>query len=136
VESKTIRFGPPSNKSVLHFKARTALKNITDGTSKTALGGEVGRRISETGHAFNGDHFPGEWMGGDNPFCQRCTQSQAEDGDFGFGGGHPGIVMFVMCDGSVQPISRDINVDVLDRMATRAGDDPYTLDGVVTPCQH
>jgi hypothetical protein len=25
---------------------------------------------------------------------------------------------------------------VLDRMATRAGDDPYTIDGVASPCQH
>jgi hypothetical protein len=44
--------------------------------------------------------------------------------------------MFVMCDGSVQPIARDTNLDVLDRMATRAGDDPYTVDGVVSPCKH
>jgi hypothetical protein len=42
--------------------------------------------------------------------------------------------MFLLCDGSVQSISRDINLAVLDRMATRAGDDPYDVDGVAQSC--
>jgi hypothetical protein len=128
----------PTNRGILSFKARTGLKNITDGTTKTLLGGEVGRATAESSHAFNGDHLPAMWIGRDNPFCQRCGEPREPKpgGDDGFGGMHPSMVMFVMCDGSVQAISRDINLDVLDRMATRAGDDPYTLDEAVEPCQH
>jgi hypothetical protein len=126
----------PNNRGVLSFSAITSFKSVTDGTSKTLLGGEVGRRTSESGHAFNGDYDPGVWIGEQNPFCQRCGQSATEGGDGGFGSMHNGIVQFVMVDGSVQSLSRDINLAVLDRMATRAGDDPYTIDGTATPCTH
>jgi type II secretory pathway pseudopilin PulG len=128
--------GGAGNRGILRWEALTALKDITDGTSKTLLGGEVGRAESERTHALNGDLFPGYWIGFQEPFCERCTVSRAEGGDFGFGGAHNGVVMFVMCDSSVQAISRDTSLDVLDRMATRAGDDPYTLDGAASPCQH
>jgi prepilin-type processing-associated H-X9-DG protein len=133
---ESIRFGGAGNRGVLSFDGRTGLHNITDGTSKTLMGGEVSRALAESGHAFNGDHLPGEWIGEQNPFCQKCGLSRDEGGDSAFGSMHSGVVMFAMCDGSVQAISRDINPSVLDRMATRAGDDPYTLDATVTPCEH
>ena len=132
----SIRFGGPGNRGVLSFEGRTGFHNITDGTSKTLLGGEVGRALSEGGHAFNGDHLPGEWIGEENPFCQQCGLNKQEGGDFGFGSVHTGVVMFTMCDGSVQALSKDVNTSVLDRMATRAADDPYTLDGTAPPCKH
>jgi prepilin-type processing-associated H-X9-DG protein len=130
-----VRTGP-SNRGVLSWEALTALKSITDGTSKTLLGGEVSRAEAERTHAFNGDFFPGRWLGEEEPFCLKCTLSAAEGGDFAFGGAHTSAVNFVMCDGSVQAISRDINLAVLDRMATRAGDDPYEIDGTAAPCNH
>ncbi len=126
----------PTDHGVLRFKSRTAIKNITDGTSKTVLAGEVGRAISESSHALGGDHLPGVWLGETRPFCQRCVQTVLEGGDTGFGGAHPGVVMFVMCDGSVQALSRDTNLAVLDRLATREGDDHYDLSGTATSCKH
>lgn len=123
-------------RGIIGFKALTAIKNVTDGTSKTLLGGEVSRREAERAHAFNGDFFPGYWVGEKEPFCTKCTQSLDEGGDPGFGGAHPGIVNFVLVDGSVQSLSRDINLVVLDRMATRAGDDPYEVGGTASPCNH
>ena len=125
-----------ANRGVQSWTALTSLKSITDGTSKTLLGGEVSRRESERTHAFNGDYFPGYWVGEEEPFCQKCTLSKDEGGDAGFGGAHNGVVNFAMCDGSVQTISKDINLPVLDRMATRAGDDPYEMNGVASPCNH
>jgi prepilin-type N-terminal cleavage/methylation domain-containing protein len=139
--SKPTRIGP-SNRGVASWNALTSLKNITDGTSKTLLGGEVSRAEAERTHAFNGDHLAGLHVGegppgDDRAFCERCTQTEAEGGQTGrFGGAHSGIVNFVMCDGSVQTISRDINLAVLDRMATRAGDDPYDIDGSAASCPH
>jgi len=126
----------PNTRGVQSFRAKTSFKSITDGSSKTLMAGEVGKATAESGHAFNGDYIPGLWIGEKQPFCQRCGQNTAEGGDQGFGGVHPGIVQFVMCDGSVQSISREINLAVLDCMGTRAGNDPYTLDGSVNSCVH
>jgi len=117
------------------WSAVTSLKSITDGTSKTLLAGEVSRREAERTHAFNGDFFPGYWVGELETFCNKCTQSKDEGGDPGFGGPHS-TVNFVMCDSSVQSIAKDINGPVLDRMATRAGDDPYEINGTAPPCIH
>jgi hypothetical protein len=137
---------------LVSFKAQTALKHITDGTTHTALIGEVGRRVSETGHAFNGDHSPGVLLGERRPFCQRCegpapptpTSNVSDNsgppdtdtnyGDGGFGGAHPGVVNFVMCDASVRSVSKETDIAVLDRMATRAGDDHYDINGSAGSC--
>ena len=116
------------------FGAMTSFKNVKDGTSKTLLCGEVSQALSESGHAFNGDHLPGYPVGETRPFCQNCTASKNDGGDGGFGGAHPGIVMFAMCDGSVLPISRSTDPAVLDRMATRAGSDLYEIDGTAPSC--
>jgi prepilin-type processing-associated H-X9-DG protein len=75
-------------------------------------------------------------------FCKRCTlpppppgvSVTEQYGDPGFGAAHSGVVNFGMCDGSVQPISKEIDVNVLDRVATRAGDDPYELGGTASAC--
>lgn len=137
-----VTYGGAGNRGVISFKPITSLKNITDGTSTTAIGGEVGRGTSEAGHAFNGDHNPGLFVGELAPFCDRCTlpydpspRNIANSGDDGFGSAHPGITNFLFCDGHVQPISRDVDTRVLDRMATRAGDDFYDLNGQATSCQ-
>jgi prepilin-type N-terminal cleavage/methylation domain-containing protein len=135
-DRKYVRYGGTSGRGVVGFKAMTSLKSITDGTSLTLLGGEVGKLESEGGHAYNGDHFPGLWIGEQSPFCVKCNQNSKEDGDPGFGGNHSGVVLFAMCDGSVQSISRETDLRVLDRMATRAGDDHYTLDGTAESCPH
>jgi prepilin-type N-terminal cleavage/methylation domain-containing protein/prepilin-type processing-associated H-X9-DG protein len=136
----------PTNYGVVNYTPRTSFKSITDGTSKTLLGGEVGMATAESGQAFNGDTGAGMWIGEIKQFCERCTIGPAPPGatsteklaygDSGFGGAHNGVVNFVMCDGSVQGIPKDIDPKVLDRMATRAGDDPYDISGTATPCIH
>jgi prepilin-type N-terminal cleavage/methylation domain-containing protein/prepilin-type processing-associated H-X9-DG protein len=139
--SKPLRTGF-QNRGVANWEALTSLKNITDGTSKTLLGGEVSRAEAERTHAFNGDRLDGLHVGegppnDDRAFCERCTQTAEEGGQTGrFGGAHNGVVNFVMVDGSVQAISRDINLAVLDRMATRAGEDPYDIEGGAASCPH
>lgn len=132
----------PSGRTVVGFSARTSIKSVTDGTSHTLLAGEVGRGTSESGQAFNGDLTSTMQLGYREQFCKRCelpppppgTPVSDVYGDTGFGGPHSGIVNFVQCDGSVQSISKDTDPNVLDRMVTRAGDDPYQLDGVYSPC--
>lgn len=133
-DRKLVRFGGSGNRGVLGFKAMTSFKNITDGASQTALGGEVGRYASESGHAFNGDHNPAIALGEARGFCQKCDLNKTEGGDNGFGGVHSGVTLFVMCDGSVQSISKETDLPVLDRLATRAGDDQYDINGTAKSC--
>jgi hypothetical protein len=131
---------------VVSYPLLTGLKNITDGTSKTLLVGEVSRFTSDRTPIFNSNSDIALALGEEKPFCQRCTAPPRPLGstsdpngiyaDPGFGGAHESIVMFLMCDGSVQALSRDIDLAVLDRLATRAGDDPYELDRPAIPCQH
>ncbi|TWT35936.1 hypothetical protein KOR34_08330 [Posidoniimonas corsicana] len=128
------RTGSGSNgRQVGSFKAQTSFAKIIDGTSKTLLAGEVSKSLSEGVQVFNGDSLPGYPIGEAKPFCQEgCTET---DGESGFGGGHPGVAIFAMCDASVQTISRSTDLKVMDRAATRAGDDPYDFDGTAPTCQ-
>ena len=152
-KSTQVKTTTPNNHGIISYKATTGLKSITDGTSKTLLVGEVGRAISEKCGGFDTDYNPGVAVGegtnGNGGFCSRCTlppplpgqpAPQGQDvysyGDGGFGGAHNGVVMFAMCDGSVQSISRDVNLAVMDAMATRAGNDPYDISGSATSCKH
>jgi prepilin-type N-terminal cleavage/methylation domain-containing protein len=142
-----VKYGGTNNRGVVSFQGEVSFANITDGTSNTLMIGEVGRGLSEAGHVFNGDHDPAELIGHDAPFCQRCDlppvppgvtatadEKKSIYGDGGFGGNHSGVVLFVMCDASVQAISRETDLNVLDRMATRAGDDVFDINGTATQC--
>ncbi|MCA9188184.1 MAG: DUF1559 domain-containing protein [Pirellulaceae bacterium] len=134
-ERAEVKYQDGARRKLRSFKSITAFKNIKDGTSKTLLAGEVSRAISEAGHAFNGDHLPGYPIGEGRPPCQNCTLTADLGGDFGFGSGHPGVMVFAMCDGSVHALSRTTDPAVLDRMATRAGSDIYDVDGTATSCR-
>jgi prepilin-type N-terminal cleavage/methylation domain-containing protein len=134
-----------ATKRMLGFKPRVSFKSITDGTSHTALAGEVGRGTSEAGHAFNGDFTSTNMqLGWRKPFCQRCdlppappSATAAEKlaaGDSGFGSVHAGVVNFAFCDGSTHGLSKDTDLGVLDCLATRAGGESYQLDGTYPTC--
>ena len=137
-QAKSVTYGGTGNRGVIRFKAVTSLSKISDGTSKTAMAGEVGLWTSEEGHAFNGDHRPyllmGEAQAG--KFCDECSvpfdddlDAQGRGAEFsGWGGGHPGIANFLFCDAHVESISKDTSRRVLDRMATRSSEDLYSLD--------
>jgi prepilin-type N-terminal cleavage/methylation domain-containing protein len=140
--------GAPTNRKLGKWKGQTSFKSITDGTSKTLLAGEVGRHTSEVGHAFNGDHTPGLTLGEFSDFCQRCDLGPPKTatgiinlalgltgwGDPGFGSVHPAVVQFVMCDGSVQSISKNTDLAVLDALASRARGEEFSIDGTLPSC--
>jgi hypothetical protein len=129
---------PASPRGVATFRHHVALKNITDGTSKTLLVGECGRGTSESGMAFSGDKTPGLQIG-EGPrgtLCEKCELSPAEGGDAGFGSVHAGVIQFIMCDASVQQISNQIDPKILDAMATRAGGELYDINGTIESCRN
>jgi len=143
-----------SSRKIISWKGRVGLKDIIDGTSKTLIGGEVSRATAESGHAFNGDHTPGVQVGQriwtlsqrpTLPFNANCAlprpgkedcEGSFEYGDGGFGSAHNGVIQFVMCDGSVQPISDAVDTLVLDAMATRAGGETFSVEGTASPNCH
>ncbi|MCS7304743.1 MAG: DUF1559 domain-containing protein [Thermoguttaceae bacterium] len=146
---------PMSQRGVLHVVADRAraewspsevprplttetIENIRDGTSNTLLVGEMAtrtrpRRRTFWAYAYTsyntsaavpqsrtllGDYDQCSAIGGaggDNP-CKR-----------GWGSYHPGVIQFVLCDGSVRPISQQIDINVFCALATIAGGEAVQL---------
>jgi prepilin-type N-terminal cleavage/methylation domain-containing protein len=105
-----------------------ALRQITDGASKTYL---IGERLVETdhydsGHATNDDQNAYVGFDRDNqisarytPFrdvhsweLNRLTSSAGEGLGFHFGSAHPSTFHVSICDGSVQGVNYDIDLSV------------------------
>ncbi len=146
---------PMKNRGVLHVVADRArpewspsevprplstetIDQIRDGTSNTLLVGEMTtrthpRRRTFWAYAYTSYNTSGAvpqsrtllgdydqcsaigGTGGDNP-CKR-----------GWGSGHPGIIQFALCDGSVRAISQQIDINLFCALATIAGGEPAQL---------
>lgn len=127
------------------IKSDISFKNITDGLSNTFLVGE--KQVPPTEFAsrpgdtsiYNGDFVtnhsrmagniyppaPGELYG------DRCRSDNVEcDWNSLFGSSHSGVIQFGMCDGSVQSISIDVDLDVYEFLARRADGEPVSLGGL------
>lgn len=89
--------------------SRVSLSMIKDGASKTLLFGEA------FGHIDSGAYAVGySWMGcGAMPVGWGLGDGQW----YQFSSRHAGVVMFCMADGSVHPISKDINQDLLTSLS-------------------
>jgi prepilin-type N-terminal cleavage/methylation domain-containing protein len=126
---------------VISYRTPISFNRITDGTSKTALIGEIGATRAAGFQAFNGDDPPALFMGQHAPFQPAVDPDPIPTGYFAsasvavggptvsFGGPHAAVVQFVFCDGSVQPISRDVDPTILDLVAQRDDGIPYQWDG-------
>ena len=130
-----VRFADSSRRFLVSFEPVTSFHKITDGLSKTLLCGEASLALAESGQAFNGDSPPGWAIGLTRLFCELCTLSKTDGGDSAFGGAHPGITIFTLCDGSSRPFSRDIDLTVMDNLASRAGGETFSIDGVGELCE-
>jgi len=114
------------------YKPRLRLANITDGTSNTLLFGEKHIRPD----SLRGKAEDRSLFGGQNNSNRRIPGIQQnmmqnvrplrppndQNGAFAnqsFGGPHPGVCVFTMCDGSVRLISLNININTLTGLATR-----------------
>lgn len=116
------------------WKPRLRLANITDGTSNTLMFGEKHIRPM----SMRGKNEDRSLFGGQNNSNRRVAGIQQnnmanvrplrpwndENGQFAnqsFGGPHPGVCVFVMCDGSVRKLALNININTLTGLATRMG---------------
>jgi len=112
------------------WRGRISYKDVTDGMTKTLMCGEVSTAMAMSAHAFSGDYNNGLPIG---ELRGKVRDPNRQNGYFGF---HPGVTQFCMLDGSVQALSEEIDPKVLDRMATRAGSDPYDINGTAESCLH
>jgi prepilin-type N-terminal cleavage/methylation domain-containing protein len=135
-----VGFHPDSPKStgVLYQRSSIPMKQVTDGTSKTMLVGEkylnpdnyeTGTDISDDQAAFAGDDFDAcRWShllysNDGNPNNDQPLVPQADTGGVGpllsFGSAHPGAFQAVLCDGSVQSIAYEIDMQTLRNLCNR-----------------
>ena len=132
----------PYPKPILRFRSRTRFADITDGLSSTLLIGEKHVRQGGLGTAVNGDNA--YYSGFDYTTAQRSagwyidSNNQKQNkplmkmtdaaSTIRFGSWHPGICNFVFCDGSVQALPVNIDIDVLRRLAARNDNEPVPSD--------
>ena len=104
------------------WKSLTRFRTIEDGLSHTTLAGEAVYGRSALTSIYNGDHSPGGTMGPGYPIAL----SRDETGGF-FGSDHPGVCLFVLCDGHVRALTVSTNSVVLGQLVTRAGGEPVGM---------
>ena len=130
--------GPLADGILSNNTPTSGFKNVTDGTSHTALMWEIAGRpdLWRTGSRVEGERTAGggwadilnaeNWFQGSSadgtvtpgPCAINCT-NKAEGGTYSF---HPGGVHVCMCDGSVQFLGENSDIAVFVNMITPQGD--------------
>ena len=135
---------------VSHYRSEVKLSQITDGTSSTYLVGEkfispdMYEELPTTGNGRYGEN-QGIWSGFEwdnhrvawNPASavdplsyqpRQDTPGVDDPNIYAFGSAHPGSLNMVMCDGSVQSISYDVDQHVHRYLANRFDDQVAELE--------
>ena len=117
----------PTDKGVVYWGKEITFAKILDGSSKTFAVGEKyiapDRYTTWSGGGDSLSMYVGNdpetvrWASIDQPLQQ--DRIGLED-PFAFGGPHPGVVLFTMCDGSVGPQNLSIDLVTLSQLANRA----------------
>jgi prepilin-type N-terminal cleavage/methylation domain-containing protein/prepilin-type processing-associated H-X9-DG protein len=124
--------GATANNGIMYPNYRTRLREITDGTSKTALIGEVSwddwngnwRRMWIVGSLAPPTAAPGgvKWAcyGARNIAFPINSKNTSPRNDIPFGSVHSGGANFAFADGSSRFLSENIALDALKALASRA----------------
>lgn len=114
------------------WRDKVQIKHVVDGTSHTALVGEMHVPIDrlaqapENGPMYNGKDLPAfARIGGPGIGLARGPDDQTVD-VIGFGSWHPGVCPFAFADGSVRVVSNEIDTQTLGSMCRR--NDHYEVD--------
>jgi len=110
------------------FSHSLKFSKISDGLSQTLFIGEKQVRPNEYGKSASGDesiysddkpNAHGRIAGEGFPLAQSPDNDLGGNRNLQFGGPHPGVCIFVMGDGHVEPINVEIETLVLGRLANR-----------------
>lgn len=131
----TVASGVPNNGAIINSgSGSTSMRDITDGTSGTLLGGESAWNFPD--YTFTSGTCSGQirwgftYWSSPYPLATAFTtkgpfnpKSMAGDSNrlSNFRSEHIGIVNMLFCDGSVKFLSQNIDHGLLDKLATRAG---------------
>ncbi|MBX3435602.1 MAG: DUF1559 domain-containing protein [Pirellulales bacterium] len=102
----------PSANGVLLYDRAVALREVTDGASRTlAVAEDAGR----------GAAMDGQWINGENVFDTTGQVNVEQDNEIW--SDHPQGAQGAFCDGSVRWIDAALDVAIVEAMATRAGEE-------------
>ncbi len=133
---------PRSWKGPLHIAdarlSQESFATCKDGTSNTLLVGEYGTRTRTRRRTFwaysYGSYNKSDVVPESRTLLadfDRCAAIGGAGGlhacSRGWGSFHPGVVQFLLCDGSVRPISRSVDMTLLADAATLAGSEVSIL---------
>lgn len=105
---------PNEKKGIFGYDRATTVAEVTDGTSNTVM-------ISEASK-------PGAWGHGGTSTIRALTAKPYLDGVDGIGGPFKEGVHLLFVDGAVKMVSKNIDPSVLEKIATRAGHEPFSID--------
>jgi prepilin-type N-terminal cleavage/methylation domain-containing protein len=125
----------PGNPSV-NWLDRIRIVDIRDGTSNTALIGELHIRTGKLGQlpdnppSYDGSRFQSSTrVGGPGlPLATGPSDEVYGNAQYSFGSWHPGLVQFAATDGRVFPVRTTISNVVLGQFCNRADGQTFTLD--------
>lgn len=134
----TFASGSPNNGVIVNSgSGSTLMRDVTDGTTNTLLGGESAWNFADytfTSGPCNGQIRWGfSYWSSPYPLATAFTTKGAfnpksRNGDSSrlsnFRSEHIGVVNMLLCDGSVKYISENIDHSLLDALATRSGNEP------------
>ncbi|TWT36469.1 hypothetical protein KOR34_13750 [Posidoniimonas corsicana] len=129
--------GGTASGGVMYVMSKTKFRHITDGTSKTAVLGELAGDIGSARTWMAGVADPTDGSGwvysGKNVFwpMKYATRQRASDepklrireNDLSFNSAHPGGVHFSFADGSARLINESIEENAYYAMASRSGEE-------------
>jgi len=121
---------------LIFVRSTISMREITDGTTNTMFAGEKHLVVAhyETGKD-GGDNQP-MYQGYDVDTVRFTNRTwppkhdalNEENFDINsFGSAHPVGINFAMCDGSVQTLNYDVNLEVYERLGNRADGQPFDL---------